>query len=266
MGMSEIIDARIAHVRHENKRYALSHRQWYLHVDLDDLDGFTGPLLGYNRRAVVSLRDRDYGNGTCSLRAWLTEALATARVPLPGGRISLLTMPRVGGLFFNPVSFWLCRDEAGDLRVVLAEVSNTFGGRHCYVCRREDGGIIDGKSRIRAEKVFYVSPFLTVDGDYTFRFHETAGTLGVFITLTRAGNPVLFASIAGRRTPLTKLALAARLLKQPLPAWRVLALIHVHALWLYLKGIPLVRRLAKPSRPVTVTRSTTTIAPETSHP
>ena len=38
-----------------------------------------------------------------------------------------MTMPRMLGYVFNPVSFWFCRDRAGALRAVLCEVNNTFG-------------------------------------------------------------------------------------------------------------------------------------------
>ncbi len=52
-----------------------------------------------------------------------------------GCRILLLTQPRFLGYVFNPVSFWLVhRGEA--LVAVIAEVSNTYGDRHSYLCHR----------------------------------------------------------------------------------------------------------------------------------
>ena len=51
-----------------------------------------------------------------------------------------MTMPRILGYAFNPVSFWFCFDAGKGLRAVLAEVNNTFGERHCYLCFRDDRG------------------------------------------------------------------------------------------------------------------------------
>lgn len=106
----------------------------------------------------------------------------------PSGRIDLVTMPRVAGLMFNPVSFWMCHDPEGGLRAVLAEVNSTFGERHCYLCRRSDGGIITARDQITARKLLYVSPFLPVEGEYRFRFQENADRLGIFHQ-SRAGRP-----------------------------------------------------------------------------
>jgi DUF1365 family protein len=261
-GGSAILDARITHVRHAERRYALAHRQWYLAVDLDDLDRLRGPWLGYNRLALVSLRDSDYGDRNTPLRDWIGNALRQGGVELPGGRITLLTMPRVAGVAFNPVSFWLCRDPQGRLRAVLAEVSNTFGERHCYVCVRPDGGVIESGSALTSRKVFYVSPFLEVEGEYRFRFHDSDGRIGVFINLTRNGKPVLFAAIAGSTVPLTTAALLARVVRQPLPAMRVLMLIHIHAARLWRRGLKLVPRPVRASPAVTISPGPAAITPE----
>ena len=47
----------------------------------------------------------------------------------------------------------------------MVEVNNTFGERHCYLLDRPVYGM-----ELRAAKVFHVSPFCAVEGDYRFRF------------------------------------------------------------------------------------------------
>jgi DUF1365 family protein len=74
------------------------------------------------------------------------------------------------GYVFNPVSFWFCHDRGGALRAVLAEVNNTFGERHNYLVAHADGRPIRDGEALRARKLFHVSPFLAVHGDYRFRF------------------------------------------------------------------------------------------------
>ena len=56
---------------------------------------------------------------------------------MPAGPIFLLTHLRYLGYCFNPVSFFYCFDRTERLRLVLAEVRNTFGGAHRYWLRPE---------------------------------------------------------------------------------------------------------------------------------
>ena len=80
------------------------------------------------------------------------------------GRLMLLAQPRFLGHVFNPVSFWLAHDEEENLVAVIAEVSNTFGDRHSYLCRKSDNSPIGASDRLQATKIFYVSPFQPVEG------------------------------------------------------------------------------------------------------
>ena len=57
-----------------------------------------------------------------------------------GWRITLVTNPRVFGYVFNPASFYLCRDAAGVLRMVIVEVHNTHLERHLYTLRPAAAG------------------------------------------------------------------------------------------------------------------------------
>lgn len=95
----------------------------------------SAPLLGIERASVFSFRNRDHGARDGSpLLPWIQTPLrAQGLAELCDGEIVLQTMPRIFGFVFNPVSFWFCHDRAGALRVVLAEVSNTFGERHNYL-------------------------------------------------------------------------------------------------------------------------------------
>ena len=81
-----------------------------------------------------------------------------------------MTMPRMLGYVFNPVSFWFCRDRSGALRAVLCEVNNTFGESHCYLVHHDDLRPIEPDAWLDGRKAFHVSPFLPVEGGYRFRF------------------------------------------------------------------------------------------------
>ena len=250
-----LLFALVTHVRHGPKPYTLSHKLWYFHVGLDDLDRLPAGLSGHNR-GVYSLNDRDYGTSSKPLATWLAAALNEGGCPLPDGRILLLSLPRTLVFNFNPVSFWLCHDNTGALRSVLAEVNNTYGERHCYVCRKDDGSPITAHDGIVARKVFHVSPFLPVAGHYVFRFAEQGDRIGIFINLFHGAERVLFVSISGRLQALTARTLLGCLLRTPIPSVRVMALIHYHAAQLWLLGI---KPLAKPPPPADFVSSSYTV-------
>ncbi len=211
----------------------------------------TPRLFGRNRRAVMSLHDTDHGGapGAGCGASWVRDALAAHAIS-GVARIELLAQPRVLGHVFNPVSFWLCRDGQGDLITVIAEVTNTYGDRHCYLCAHPDLRPIGAQDRLQATKIFHVSPFQPVEGSYTFRFDITDDRIGVWIDYT-AGNGGLIATLTGKRRPLRTGAMLGAMLRRPLGARRVLALIHWQAAKLWWKGARFRARPEPPAEEVT---------------
>jgi DUF1365 family protein len=151
---------------------------------------------------------------------------------------------------FNPVSFWLCHDGTGALRVVIAEVTNTYGDRHSYLCHRADGGPIGPEDEMQATKVFHVSPFQPVEGGYSFRFDIRPERISIRIDYS-AGRGGLIATLVGPRRPLTNGAILGACLRRPFGSRRVLALIHWQALKLWWKGATFRHRPAPPADEVT---------------
>jgi len=193
-------------------------------------------LFSRNRGNVFSVRDRDHGGPPKQGRgaAWARDVLRARGLDLPGPLL-LLTQPRSFGHVFNPVSFWLCHGADGALRAVIAEVSNTFGDRHSYLCHHADLRPITGAEKLAAHKIFHVSPFQPTTGDYTFRFDVTPGAVDIRIDLASPEGR-LIATLRGPRAPLTAAAILRSVLRRPLGARRVLTLIHWQALKLKLKG------------------------------
>ncbi len=196
-----------------------------------------GPaLFSRNRANLTALHDSDHGGAPGAGRgvAWVHEVLAAHGLP-GGDRVLLLAQPRVLGHVFNPVSFWLCHDAAGALRVVVAEVTNTFGDRHSYLCHREDHGPITAADRLAARKVFHVSPFQPIGGGYDFRFDIGPDRIAIRIDFAM-GDQGVVATLTGPLRPLTNRAILAACLRRPFGSRRVLALIHWQALKLWWKG------------------------------
>jgi hypothetical protein len=142
------------------------------------------------------------------------------------------------GLCFNPVSFYYCFDGDDDgevLHSVLAEVTNTpWGERHSYLMsdRATDSAVLHG----RFAKELHVSPFMGMDHVYEARATPPGLTLSVHIQSQREGAAVFDATLAMRRRPFTRAAVAQMTARHPLSAARVLALIYGHAVGLKLAG------------------------------
>jgi uncharacterized protein len=191
-------------------------------------------LFSRNRGNLMSLHDADHGGtpGQGRGAAWAREVLAAH--DLAADRLLLLAQPRLLGHVFNPVSFWLAYDHLGHLRAVIAEVTNTYGDRHSYLCHREDRAPITREDTITAQKIFHVSPFQPVEGSYAFRFDIRADRIGIWIDYTTATGG-LFTNLIGPREPLSSWGILASALRRPFGSRRVLALIHWQALKLALK-------------------------------
>lgn len=241
-----LLKARITHARFGPKTYVLSHKLTYLCVPLHELKNLKRRFLNRNGWGLFSLNDQDYGDGHKDLQNWISLAFASVKAQKPNGEIKLVTLPRVFGFAFNPVSFWLCHDEKGSLSAVLAEVNNTFGERHCYLCRKQDGSAILNEDVIRAQKVFHVSPFMPLDGEYHFRFIKKNDRLAIRVDLYRDDRRALSATISGKLVTLHSKALAKSFLEHPFPTFQVIFLIHFHAVRLYMKGL---KYFSKPQAP-----------------
>ena len=149
------------------------------------------------------------------------------------------------------MSFWYCHTTGGSLRAVVVEVNNTFGERHCYLLDQPRYG-----QELTADKVFHVSPFCTLEGNYRFRFMRTthAGTAKTVarVDYDDATGPLLETSVSGTLEPVTASALRKALWRYPAMTFGVVARIHWQAFKLWRKRVPFITKPKPPE--VFVTR------------
>lgn len=238
------LPASVSHARRGRVRHAFRYRADYL---LLAPETWRGPaLLARDRLGLASFHDRDHGGprGHGEGAGWAWRQLKEAGLARqPKMVMALLTQPRFLGHWFAPVSFWMLIED-DRLLAVIAEVNNTFGQRHAYLCRLPAFAPISAGETLRSDKVFHVSPYQEVAGEYRFGFSLHPDRLAIRI-LHRRGASGLDAAMTGRLRRLTSRGLVAAGLRRPGGSLRVLALIYWHALWLRLKGAPY-RRLPAP--------------------
>ncbi|AOS43906.1 hypothetical protein Verru16b_00964 [Lacunisphaera limnophila] len=258
------------HARFAPKAHRFVYRIFLFAFDLDELDTLHRKLrlFSWNHRNLYSFRDTDFlptgeklhnpggeqpaaainpptpaASVARTLKQRVIAHLATQGVDLTGGRVLLVTLPRVMGYLFNPVSFYFCYDRAGSPVAALAEVTNTFKEMKPYVLGPDTRR--DGAFTLRVPKHFYVSPFSDVDVAFDFTLRAPGERLAVQIDDYVGAQRTLTSTLAGPRQPLTDGRLAWFTLKYPLITLRVISLIHWHAFRLWLKKLPWFAKAAR---------------------
>jgi len=243
----------VAHSRIRPKHNAFRYQVYYLYLDLAELDELDESLakFAHNGRALVQFCDADHGPRDGSpLRPWIDALLAGRGIDLAGGRVCILTFPRVLGFGFYPVSFWYCFHADGSPRAILAEVHNTFGGHHNYLLHN-GGQEFDWNARPTAAKVFSVSPFVAMDASYEFAFSEPGDQLDVVLRDFVAGPLLLTTSLQLRSEPLTDASLSRVVRRYGPISARAWVLIHMQAIRIVSKGIPYIPPSPEPPEETT---------------
>jgi DUF1365 family protein len=252
-----LYECHIMHRRFAPKAHRFLYRIFLFAIDLDELDALHRRLAFFsvNRPNIYAFRERDYlptgeplhnsrtaapapAIAAASLKERVTAFLAANGVDLAGGRVMLVTLPRVFGYLFNPVSFYFCYDRSGAPVATLAEVTNTFKEMKPYVLGPPTQAGTGDAFRLRTPKYFYVSPYSEVDVDFDFILHPPAARLSIRIDDYVGPSRTLTSMLTGERRELTNARLAWFTLKYPLITLRVISLIHWHALLLWMKRVP----------------------------
>lgn len=241
----------VTHSRVRDFRHRLNYRVWMVLLDLDRLDTLQQHLKLLCRRAfgLISFLPSDHGDGGGGgLREQIEARLIQAGIDLPGGPIRLLTMPRILGYGFNPISVFFCHRPDESLGAVIYEVTNTFRERHSYVIAvpADQTAVV----RQTAEKALFVSPFMDQALTYDFTVTPPGDAVSVVVTVRRGETPVLTASFSGDRRDLTDRELLRAFLTHPLLTWKVTWGIHWEAVKVMLKGARYRVRGAPPACPV----------------
>ena len=238
MTHSALYEGQVGHTRLKPKAHSLRYGVFMLLLDLDEAPTMSKALrwFSFERFNLLSLRTRDYGDGSDKpLKAQVATRLRRAGVEGEVAAVRLLTLPRVLGYAFNPISVFYCHAPDGRLMAVIYEVNSTFGERHSYLIPATGEAVV----RQAADKRLHVSPFLDMEMTYRFRVSAPGGRADLAIDVEDGEGLILKASFVGKRREFTDAAIVGACIHHPLLTLKVVAAIHWEAIKLLMKGLKL---------------------------
>ena len=236
-----IYNGNVIHKRFKPKEHFFKYKVFSLFIDLSELNELNDKLkfFSLNKFNLISFYEKDHGDRDgLSLFEWVKKNLINNEISADNIKVKLLCYPRIFGYVFNPLSIFFVYDKSSKLIAILYEVKNTFGEQHTYVFKTNDEKVIQNSCK----KQFYVSPFIEMNCDYSFKILKPEEQLSVVINQSDEEGKLLFASQDGIAQEFNNKNLIISFLSHPLMSFKVIVAIHYEAFKLWIKRIKLVTK------------------------
>ncbi len=250
MAACDLLISDIHHTRHGQPSHFLARRGLSIWIDLDQLAEANrqSRFFSIDQFNVVSFFESDYGPNfgykkpVTSLSAYVRDMASKILPDTHVAHVRLLTFPRILGVSFNPLSVYVAQNDLGVDILYIYEVRNTFGDMHSYI-----GTPVNGHSILEARKIFHVSPFFPVSGDYRLHIRHDQAYIKLIMRYLIGTKPALTATMRGEVTPLSSRSLRAGLWRTGQWPLRPLLSIHVEAVKLWMKKLKFYKRPTPPA-------------------
>ena len=133
---SSIYNGTVVHKRFRPKVHFFKYKVFSLLIDLSELNSLEKKIIffSYNSFNLFSIYDRDHGpRNNKKIKPWILNILKKTGIKTMNNKIFILSIPRILGHVFNPLTIFFCYNYKNNLEALIYEVKNTFNEQHCYV-------------------------------------------------------------------------------------------------------------------------------------
>lgn len=264
---SKLFAGFVEHTRYQPVKHQFQYHLYFYGLDLDELPLLDRKniLFGYNRRRPATVLDADYlDDRPGTIKEKLLRILSEKQPGTAVSSVLMITSARYLNYAFNPVSFYYCFDKHQNVTAMVAEVNNTFGERHLYIPEKTGGTARPPNTQLSNQKtddpiyhtpkVFHVSPFNNLEGEYKFHFPVPADELDVRIDLVRDNATAFSARLWGAAVPLSALNLFYKMIRYPMAPHLTKPRIFLEAARLYFGKHLTYHNKPEPTSPMTIKR------------
>ena len=145
------------HKRFVPKEHKFTYSIFYTLINIDDLDDLKKKYIffSYNSFNLFSIYDRDHGpRNNKKIKPWILNILKKTGIKTMNNKIFILSIPRILGHVFNPLTIFFCYNYKNNLEALIYEVKNTFNEQHCYVFKLNKKDLKKNILIIHAKKNF----------------------------------------------------------------------------------------------------------------
>tara|TARA_Y100000768_G_scaffold90385_1_gene65098 strand:- start:7646 stop:8386 length:741 start_codon:yes stop_codon:yes gene_type:complete len=229
----KFIKANVFHRRNLPKVNKFLYKCNYVSIKLPAEDINT-KFFSLNKLNILSVNEKDYANGSPDLFKWCSE-LIEKKYKNKIDSLELITMPKILGYAFNPVSFIFCYSK-NNLICTILKVNNTFSEDHYYInyaAKLNEGH----EQNYDIEKLFHVSPFLPREGYYKIKYRNDNDCINFNIDYYNGNNDkILETYITGKKITIeNNFMIFANVFNSAYLVTRVIYLIHFQAVKLFFK-------------------------------
>jgi DUF1365 family protein len=166
--------------------------------------------------------------------------------------INIFTHLSFLGYLFNPVCFFIIEMPCGKKHAII-QIGNTFNELKPIFVHDVDSNSQNDlvKFSYSSQKNFYISPFTPLDSKLTFRWKQQGDNLSISVideevSEQNAYTTTMRAVLTSKRYQYTWKLLLIYTLKYPLITLQTIVMIHWHAMRLWLKGVPFIKKHENP--------------------